>query len=62
MSKKIVVYFQNGYGIKFTQEFDNAEEYLIWKQKRPDEWNNRNEFEVLKITTRWLPLDWRGLL
>jgi hypothetical protein len=65
MSKKIVVYYRNGYGISFHRDFDNAEEYLDWKRNQDSEnWNTRNEIylELIKVTTKWLPLDWSGIL
>lgn len=62
--KKIVVHHRNGYGVEFVQEFDFADEYLDWKRSEPEFWNKRNEtyLEIIKITTRWLTLDWRGLV
>jgi hypothetical protein len=62
--KKIVVHHRNGYGMEFIKEFDYADEYLLWKRFEPEFFNTKNEtyLEITKITTKWLPLDWRGLI
>jgi hypothetical protein len=63
MKKKIVAHYRNGYGLKWYREFDSAEDYLEWKRQNPEHWNTRNEIylELIKVTTRWLPLKWREL-
>ncbi|MBO0962404.1 hypothetical protein J1P26_22130 [Neobacillus sp. MM2021_6] len=65
MNKKIVVHYRNGYGLNFNRKFESAADYLDWKQSQDSEnWNTRNEIylELIKVTTQWLPLDWRGVL
>jgi hypothetical protein len=55
MNKKIVVHYRNGYGLKWEREFDNAEDYLDWKQGQDSEnWNIKNEIylELIKVTTK----------
>lgn len=63
MKKKVVVYYQNGYGLKWSKEFDTAEDYLEWKCENPELWNCRQEpyLELIKVTTKWLPLNWSVL-
>lgn len=63
MSKRVVAYYRNVYGLIWQKEFDNAEDYLDWKRNDPELWNKENEtyLELIKVTTHWLPLDWRCL-
>lgn len=63
MKKKLLVKYVNGYGCEGSREFDDAESYLEWIRNKPELFNIRNDeyLKILKITTIWLPLDWRDL-